>query len=69
MSIEQPAIKPLPKWIGWLGAITTVASAAYPAYLAGGWKGVGAWGLASLGSILALFSHSATGTGGSPSNP
>jgi hypothetical protein len=57
-------MQPMPKWMGWLGAIAAAAPTVYAGYQAGGWKGaaLALWGLLSSGAVL--YSHSANGTGG-----
>ena len=62
-------MKPLPKWMGWLGTFIAIFPSVYQAYQLGGWKAALTALLAVLGSGTALLSHSATGTGGSPQNP
>lgn len=54
------AMRPLPKWAGWLGAILAVVPTAYEAYQNGGWQAAIP---VVVGAIMALFSHSATGNG------
>ena len=57
---------PLPKWSGWLGALAaifaTLNSADVVAVLPHNVSAV----IASVGAVLALFAHSATGSGGKP---
>jgi hypothetical protein len=55
-------MKPMPKAVGWFGAIAAVATAIYNGMSSGDWTGLAA----AIGALLALFSHSATGTGGKP---
>lgn len=58
-------MRPLPKFVGYIGALAAVIAAVKVAISTGDWTAVGA----AIGALLALFSHSATGTGGTPTNP
>ena len=60
--MEGRAMKPLPKIMGWVGAIAALLTGAHVAYQTGSIESL----MAALGAIVALFSHSATGTGGAP---
>jgi len=53
-------MKPLPKFFGWLGAIGALVTAIGIGVKTGDWTGLAP----ALGAVIALFSHSATGTGG-----
>lgn len=55
-------MKPLPKWAGWIGGLGAVASAVATGMKTGDWSGL----IPAIGAVIALFSHSATGTGGEP---
>ncbi len=55
-------MKPFPKVFGWIGAIGALAAAVGVGVKSGEWTGVAP----ALGAVLALLSHSATGTGGQP---
>lgn len=59
-------VKPLPKWVGILGYITSVIGALNESGLLGflphPWGGV----LVGIGGFASLLSHSLTGTGGKP---
>jgi hypothetical protein len=66
---KELIMTPFPKWVGWLGAIVAAVPALYAAYQTGGIKGLIMAIIALVGSGTVLNSHSATGTGGTPSNP
>ncbi len=55
-------MKPLPKAFGWFGAIGGLITAIGLGAKSGDWSGL----IPALGALVALFSHSATGTGGAP---
>ena len=57
---KEALMKPFPKWIGAVGAIGALVTSVKVALSTGDWTAVGA----AIGAVLALFSHSATGTGG-----
>lgn len=63
------ATTPLPKSVGWLSWLFVVLPAVYAGYQTGGWQGAVAALIAILGGTVGRFSHSANGTGGTPSNP
>ncbi len=55
-------MKPLPKWVGWVGGVAAIVAAAWEAYSRT--PTLEATLIAAAGAIAALFSHSATGSGG-----
>ncbi len=55
-------MKPWPKSIGVLGAVGALATAIFNGVKTGDWSGL----VPALGAVIAVFSHSATGTGGQP---
>lgn len=57
---EFKRMKPLPKWTGALAGIGAIATAVAQGLKTGDWNGLGP----ALLTILAMFSHSATGSGG-----
>ena len=61
--------KPLPKIFGWLGAIIAIVPSVYEAYQKGGLLAAALAVIAAIGATTTLLSHSATGTGGTPTNP
>ena len=60
----EVVMKPLPKWVGFASAIGAVLTAVTAAVQSGDWNGALPAIIAAGTTILALFSHSATGTGG-----
>lgn len=61
---EGSRMKPLPKWLGVLGAIIGAAPAIYAAYQTGGTWGAIMAIVTILGGGTAVMSHSLTGSGG-----
>lgn len=58
---EVIEMKPLPKWVGWVGALSAIAGAVAHGASTGDWGNAGA---TIFGALAALLAHSATGTGG-----
>ena len=60
---ERLSMGPFPKWVSYLAGIVSVASAAWlqthPGAALPGW-------LATLSTLVAMFTHSVNGTGGEP---
>ncbi len=55
-------MKPWPKSVGIIGAVGALATAIVNGIKTGDWSGL----VPALGAVIAVFSHSATGTGGQP---
>jgi hypothetical protein len=66
---KELKMKPLPKWMGWIGAIAAVAPMLWTAYHTGGATALVMAIVSLLGGGTVLNSHSAGGTGGTLSNP
>lgn len=59
---EIEKMKPFPKWFGAIGAVGALVTAIGLGIKSGYWTGLAP----AIGAIMAFFSHSATGTGGTP---